>query len=258
LKERPVEPRHLAEIDRAVAAIEPPEEMRSWFEGYAAGHRLRFANDLRLLEDFGGMTQSVLEFGCVPPVLTGALVHRGLDVTGVDIAPERFERSLAALGCPIVKCNIETEPLPFDDASFDLVLFNEIFEHLRVDLLFTFSELCRVLKPGALLMLSTPNLRSFRGMLGLVVKGRSAWCCPNIYEEWGKISRLGHMGHVREYTTRDVTSFLGAVGFEIDFVVHRGKAEGAVEGTLCALLPQLLPFITVVARRTSDASSDGR
>jgi hypothetical protein len=133
-RERPAEPRHIEAIARSVARIEPPETMRAWFAHYAKWHSRRCAQDLRLIDDFAPEARAVVEFGVVPPILTGALAERGLDFTGVDVAPERFASTLAGFGCQVVKCDIETEPLPFPDARFDLVVFNEIFEHLRIDL----------------------------------------------------------------------------------------------------------------------------
>jgi SAM-dependent methyltransferase len=248
-RERPAEPRHIEAIARSVARIEAPEAMRAWFAHYSKWHRQRFAQDLRLIDDFAPEASAVVEFGVVPPILTGALAERGLDLTGVDIAPERFAASLAAIGCPVVKCDIETEALPFPDGRFDLLVFNEIFEHLRIDLVFTFAELRRVLRPGGLLMLSTPNLRSLRGIRALLLKGQGAWCCPDLHEEWTKLAKLGHMGHVREYTVSDVTSFLAAVGFVPQAVVHRGNVATRLDRALCALRPDLLPFVTIVARR---------
>jgi SAM-dependent methyltransferase len=46
-------------------------------------------------------------------------------------------------------------PLPFDDASFDLVLCAETIEHVR-DVQLFLSEIRRVLRPGGTLALSTP------------------------------------------------------------------------------------------------------
>lgn len=51
------------------------------------------------------------------------------------------------------------DSLPLDDNTIDLVLFQEVIEHLyNSDLIM--AEIGRVLKPNGLLILSTPNLSS--------------------------------------------------------------------------------------------------
>jgi SAM-dependent methyltransferase len=251
-RETPAGPAQTEAIARALARIEAPEPLAAWYANYARWHRGRFAQDLRLIDDFAPEAHDIAEFGTVPPILTAALAERPVALTGIDIAPERFGPSLERLGARIVKCDIERERLPFPDASFDLLVFNEIFEHLRIDLLFTFAELRRVLRPGGIILLSTPNLRSLRGIRAFLRDGRSAWCGPDLRAEWAKIATLGHMGHVREYTARDITDFLDASGFAPEALIWRGGTAGRLDGALCALWPQLLPFMTVVARRTAE------
>ncbi len=52
--------------------------------------------------------------------------------------------------------DIETAPLPFEDASFDFVTCLEVLEHLY-DPFRVLGELCRVLRPGGRLVMSVPN-----------------------------------------------------------------------------------------------------
>jgi hypothetical protein len=40
-------------------------------------------------------------------------------------------------------------------------------------------------------------------------------------EEFGKLRRLGHMGHVREYSAREVVRFVQACGFVVQSVDYR-------------------------------------
>jgi len=82
-----------------------------------------------------------------------AFARRGLEVAGVD-------QSTAALeGCadlPVSRCNVGAEPLPFADASFDIVFHKSLLEHLNnpeplMD------ETIRVLKPGGRLVALVPD-----------------------------------------------------------------------------------------------------
>jgi 2-polyprenyl-3-methyl-5-hydroxy-6-metoxy-1,4-benzoquinol methylase len=47
--------------------------------------------------------------------------------------------------------------LPYDDASFDVVLLVEVIEHLENHRI-AVGELARILKPGGVLILTTPNI----------------------------------------------------------------------------------------------------
>lgn len=47
-------------------------------------------------------------------------------------------------------------PLPFEDASFDSVITFQVIEHIHNDRLFL-KEIYRVLRPGGVLLLTTPN-----------------------------------------------------------------------------------------------------
>ena len=100
-----------------------------------------------------GRGKRVLDLGC----RSGALTRHFLDgnsVVGLDVDPAALEKA-AALGIEPVQANVE-EPLPFEDASFDVVVAGELFEHLQFpDALVR--EVRRVLRPGGVLAGSVPN-----------------------------------------------------------------------------------------------------
>ena len=100
-----------------------------------------------------GRGKRVLDLGC----RSGALTQNFLDgnsVVGLDVDPAALEKA-AALGIEPVQANVE-EPLPFEDASFDVVVAGELFEHLQFpDALV--GEIRRVLRPGGVLAGSVPN-----------------------------------------------------------------------------------------------------
>jgi SAM-dependent methyltransferase len=181
--------------------------------------------------------------------LTTSLHARGFDITGVDIDPSRFADFIAANGLDVVACDAERESLPFADGSFDCVLFNEIFEHLRVNLIATLHEVRRVLRKEGLLLLSTPNLHSYVGIVNFLFR-RQAWAVgASPFEQYAKLESLGHMGHVREYTAREVTEFLGACGFTIRSCIFRGTTRSRLEHLAVWAFPCLRPYVTVVAVR---------
>lgn len=221
----------------------------SWYKKYVLGHTERLALDLDLVRKYARSGDALLDIGSVPPLLLGALKQLGYKVQGVDIAPDRFMRSLSTLSIPVTRCNIETERLPFPDHSFDLVTFNEIFEHLRIDLIFTLSEILRVTKHNGILLLSTPNLKSLSGIINFIARSKACSCQEGIFDEYLKLSTLGHMGHVREYTPREVSEFLGRIGWHVQKLIFRGRYSGYVRNCITSVLVQMKPFVTVVATR---------
>jgi SAM-dependent methyltransferase len=240
----------LRRIDQAAATIAPDEpRLREWHDRYARQQRERLALDLDLVEQHAPIGAAVLDVGAVPLLLTAALTARGYDTRACDLAPERYSTSIAVLGLAVSRCNIETERLPYDDGAFALVVFNELFEHLRVDPIFTLSEVLRVLAPGGVLLLSTPNLRSLTGIRNFVFRNRAQSCAADPYTEFSKLAALGHMGHVREYTTVEVSSFLTAIGFRVGPRIFRGSYRSALARAVVAACHPLSPFVTFVASK---------
>lgn len=252
IDQEPLDPRPstMRLIESVVGEINPERaDIAGWFHGYAAGHKARLALDLEMLQANVPIESSVLECGSVPLILTGALKQTGYRVTGIDIAPERFESAVVGLGLDVRKCDIERERLPFETSSFDAVIFNELFEHLRIDLIFTMREVLRVLKAGGILLLSTPNLRSLDGIMNFIFRNRGYSCDGEVYAQYEKLAKLGHMGHVREYTSYEVAEFLGKVGFDVEKLTFRGKHDSYLPQTIMRLVPTLRPFVTVKARK---------
>lgn len=99
---------------------------------------------------------SILDAPCGAGLLAEALRQAGYEALGADIEPAAASRLGSAFRC--VDLN---GPLPFADASFDLVFSIEGIEHLEGRYA-CLRELHRVLKPGGTLVLTTPNIVSVR------------------------------------------------------------------------------------------------
>jgi SAM-dependent methyltransferase len=186
--------------------------------------------------------------GCIPGHITYCLHEEGYPTFGVDIEPERMSESLRDTGLEIRKCNIERDTLPFEDNQFSIVLFSEIFEHLRIDPIFALEELHRVTSNDGFLILTTPHLYSYLNLYSLLLSRKGI--NPDPYEEYMKLRELGHMGHVREYSRSEVVEFLEQIGFETVNVSYRMfEAHGRFpyrHGKLKPILPYLLewfPFL---------------
>lgn len=211
----------LESIDKSVRQIQAEfkSNLFDWFSKYAKSHRIRLAYDLDYTQKYGEKNSKIVEFGSIPLLLTTSLKELNFDVQGVDIDPDRFETIIKSLNLRVAKANIETENLPLPDNHYDIALFNELFEHLRINPINTMAEVKRVLKPGGILLLSTPNLTSLKGWINLLLRNKAP---GNMYQEYQKLEKLGHMGHVREYTAVELTEFLEQSGFIVKEVIYRG------------------------------------
>jgi SAM-dependent methyltransferase len=98
----------------------------------------------------------VLDAGCGTGYGT-AMLAGALSAVGVDLSGEAIAHAVSAYTSPGVRfLQASCESLPFADNSFDLITAFEVIEHLRrwQDLL---DEARRVLRPGGILLVSTPN-----------------------------------------------------------------------------------------------------
>ena len=244
-------------VEDAIACIHPDDENLSvWYRNYSRKQKTRLAFDVDYVRAYVDPGAGVLEFGSVPPILTAALSRLGFDVCGLDLMPERFQSAMDSEGLDIRKVDFEREELPMPDERYDVVIFNEVFEHLRIDPIFTLGEANRVLKLGGMLMLSTPNLTSWNGWYHFVVKGRLA---PDMYIQYRKLTTVGHMGHVRIYSVGEVIAFLTRMGFEATHVIYRGRFRARTRwrrnagNVVLRLFPRLRTSFSVVARKVSQS-----
>jgi len=100
--------------------------------------------------------ETVLEVDCGPGVLAAKMRDQGAIVTATDLSSVAVERARAK-GIPCTQVVIDNEPLPFADASFEVVVSNSAIEH-RFFHEKVFDEGVRVLKPGGRFIVCLPNI----------------------------------------------------------------------------------------------------
>jgi SAM-dependent methyltransferase len=93
----------------------------------------------------------ILDIGCGIGTYVQKLREFSDRVYGIDVDPARVRRG--GLGVLAVAVS---EQLPFADGAFDLVLLNEVIEHVRDDHA-TLREACRVVRPGGHVVIYAPN-----------------------------------------------------------------------------------------------------
>ena len=136
-------------------------------DNYHYGHARRMARTLQVILDQKpqGKFLEVGTTALIPLVLSKLAPDLDLTVTDFNLDKPKLGEDIFTLqdqsiNLKVARVNIEDEPLPFDDNSFDFILLSEVIEHMEVDPMYMLSEINRVLKVGGTLLVTTPNCAS--------------------------------------------------------------------------------------------------
>lgn len=147
--------------------------------GFVAGLEVRLALDLGpgLGEDLAAVRAS----------------HPTARLIGLEAYPP-YATQLRALGFDVVDCDIERDLFPCESETVDLIVANQVFEHVK-EVFWILHECARVLRVGGSLVIGVPNLASFHNRALLAI-GRQ----PTSIANWS--------AHVRGYTRDDLVALL--------------------------------------------------
>jgi 2-polyprenyl-6-hydroxyphenyl methylase/3-demethylubiquinone-9 3-methyltransferase len=130
--------------------------LRFWINPVRFGYFARVLHRERVLER--GLRR-ILDVGCGGGLLAEEFARAGMEVTGIDPAPESIKTASAhasAGGLRIEYLTGAGERLPFREGSFDQVACCDVLEHVD-DADLVIGEIARVLKPGGLFFYDTIN-----------------------------------------------------------------------------------------------------
>ncbi len=144
-----------------------------------------------------------------------------------------------------LNCTAEPETCAVPE-PVDLILFLEVIEHLHTSPRHVLRYLFRCLKPGGVLIVSTPNAAFLRN------RWRLLWGI-NPYEKIREDS--GNPGHFREYTAAELEVYCRETGFEVlETRIENLYRFGAGSGRFFSRLTQFMPAnfrhdLMVIVRR---------
>jgi SAM-dependent methyltransferase len=144
----------------------------------------------------------VLDIGCGAGYGTRLLADHAQRAVGVDVVADAVAQASAAFAA--ANCSFlsyDGDRLPFEDGQFDAATSFQTIEHVRDDGRFI-AEAARVLKPGAALVLTTPN-RALR-----LREGQRPW----------------NRFHVREYRSTELESLLARHFTSVEMMGVRANA----------------------------------
>jgi 2-polyprenyl-3-methyl-5-hydroxy-6-metoxy-1,4-benzoquinol methylase len=149
----------------------------------------------------------VLDVGCSSGYLARPLVAAGATVVGVELDPAAAEEARTVCE-EVVVGDVESLELPFDQASFDVVLCGDVVEHLR-DPGAALVRLRPLLRRGGRLVLTTPNVANWAIRLSLL-GGR--WR----YTERGILDRT----HTHLFTRKTLVETVTEAGYTVVELDH--------------------------------------
>lgn len=155
--------------------------LKNYYEEKAVSYgikEVRLKNILELFKNVKGL--SILDVGCSYGYLGAKLKKRGAKVTGIDISKRAINRARRILDNAKV-VDLNSEKIPFKNATFDMIVASEVIEHLFFPNSFL-KELHRILKKGGILIITTPNLLYWGNRLNFLL-GKFKYTQEGIFDE---------------------------------------------------------------------------
>lgn len=207
------------EIDKAIDAVQE----RFPFKGYMGRQRQKYRTVGRIVRKYLDPGDRVYDFGSGPCDKTAVVACLGMECTAYDDLQdawhkendnrEKIRRFAVQMGIDFV----EDFP-PGEEDAFDMVMMNDVLEHLHESPREILTELVDALRDGGYLFCSVPNLANIRKRLSLLF-GRTNLPDYELYFWYPGTWR----GPVREYVRGDLERMVDFMNLET--VELRGAAH---------------------------------
>ena len=195
-----------------------PEFIRDCMESYIDKndqyhnvHKRRYARTIQILLDQNpqGRLLELGTSGLLPLCLKTLAPELEVFVTDFDNGkPLAWEKEIGEHKFSAYSLDLEKQQIPTLDNTFDYIMCCEVIEHMEVDPMFMLSEINRVLKPGGMLIVTTPNIASSWGITKIL-----SGVEPYFYMQYQKTGS-GYYRHNYEYSVHSLAAVLRSAGFE--------------------------------------------
>jgi len=181
-------------------------------------------SQVRLIQKYAGGT-NLLDIGCAQGFFLFGASKAGYTTKGIEISQDAAAYAIKEFGL-----DVEAKPfeeLRFPENHFDVVTLWQVLEHVPYPLMML-KEVHRILKPGGLVVASTPNIG---GIPAKILRKR-----------WWDIKRL----HLNQFNTKTLANILQNAGFKnMSAVSYRGFVS------LSILLTMTLKYLDAYERLKS-------
>lgn len=206
---------------------------------------------LNLIESFVPLAgKRVLDGGCGAGGYVRALVERGIDAYGVEYDERKVSQYRAAASEPERVQVGDLAAMTFGTATFDVVILNEVIEHVP-DEAAAMREVHRVLRPGGSLVLLSPN-RLYPFETHGVVRRRSQAFLPlakTLFVPYVPV-RLGTYFFeylARNYWPHELRRLVTSAGFSIVDTAYVWQTFENISGTQPRWMKPLVPLLRRLA-----------
>jgi 2-polyprenyl-3-methyl-5-hydroxy-6-metoxy-1,4-benzoquinol methylase len=165
--------------------------------------RITFARRLKVIEQFVSRGR-LLDVGCATGFFLALAKGSGWDVVGTEVSKFAVDYARGQLGLDVRLGTLKA--LQFDAEAFDVVTMWDVIEHVA-DPLTELQEVWRILRPGGLLSVITPNADSLVAKL--------------LGRRWEEFRRVRE--HVYFFSRRTLTEMLHKAGFDVVKAESAGK-----------------------------------
>jgi len=169
--------------------------------------KTKYRKRFKLIKRFSFHKGRLLDLGCGEGHFLKHATLQGWDVSGVDLKAENTEFAKKVLQIKNIHCAPLGEA-PFTEKTFDIVTFYDLIEHVS-DPLGELKKVYKLLQPGGLVVISTPNIKN-----SIFMKNR-----------W---SGYAVKDHVYFFSKKTLTKMLQRAGLKVIF----SKTENAKKGLL--------------------------
>jgi 2-polyprenyl-3-methyl-5-hydroxy-6-metoxy-1,4-benzoquinol methylase len=148
--------------------------------------------------------ERVLDVGCGTGGTAAPLRAKGVkEIVGIEIE-EQAARKAETRFDSVILGDVEQVSASLPQGYFDLILYADILEHL-VEPWSIIASHRRLLRPQGYILLSAPNVRHWRLLRDLVIRGR--W----VYQDTGGTLDRGHL---RFFTRKELLTMVKEAGFQ--------------------------------------------
>ena len=199
--------------------------------GFLGTHDERFAYFLNKLQSWvlpkQGHETNILEMGSYHLHLSILMTRLGYSVKGVDL-PVFVNRPVVesrALQFGIENrhygLDVFGKPasIPYRDSSVDAVVCTEVLEHITFNPVALWSEVYRVMRDGALLLLTTPNSFSLFNAMSQLKRLLTFQCLGPDVE--GILSQITSGHHWKEYSFPEIKRYFTKISPDFQCVGHQ-------------------------------------